>query len=101
MAARKESLPTDATESAVQAEAEGVEMVSVEFDGHTFTFPQDALNWTVGTRRAFKRTDLDEGIPLLLGDQFTAAGGDDWTGHKLNDLALEIGKAAGFGDVGE
>lgn len=90
----------DEVESAAQAEAVGQEMISVEFDGRTFTYPRDPLDWLVGARRAFSRGDVQEGLPFLLGDQYADANIDGWTGHKLNDLFAVMMKASGVDSSG-
>lgn len=99
MAAHKES-PADTTPepavSAVEAEATGEEMASVEFEGHTFTVPRDGLSWPTGAIRAFRNDDVENGLPLLLGAQWVKARGDEWEYRKTLALVKVIGKEMGF-----
>lgn len=87
--------------SPAEAEAVGDEFTFVEFDGTKFTFPTDSMLWTVATRRAFRHGQIEDGLELLLGEQCSAAGVDNWTGKKFSELFHVVAKAAGFATAGE
>jgi hypothetical protein len=94
-------IPQDHLKPAAQIEAEGIDLTTIEFDGHTFTIPTDPQRWQVKTLRAFNRGDPLEALPLLLGSDYDKAGIDDWEAVALNELAAAIAKAAGFESAGE
>jgi hypothetical protein len=95
--------PVKATATpAVQAEAEAVTNVAVEFDGRTFSVPADPQDWSVGAHRAFLHQAPLDALPMLLAPgEYDAAQIDTWSARKANDLLNAIGTAVGFGSAGE
>lgn len=99
-AARKIKEPTD-HKSPAQAEAEGVEFVDVEYNGHTFTFKADAERWSAGTLLEFEQGHAVAGVRLLVGaGRWNRLKMDDWEGRQVNELFAKFAEMAGLGDSG-
>lgn len=100
-AARRIKAPQD-HKPAVQAEAEGVDTVDVEYNGHTFTFKAEAEDWSAGTLREFEQGHAVEGVRLLVGaGKWSRLKMDSWSGRQINELFGIFAEAAGLGDAGE
>ena len=61
------TVPEDHKKSAAQIEAEGIEMVDVEWRGHTFTIVADADDYPLEAVMAFERGENFAALEMVLG----------------------------------
>ena len=85
-------------------EANGVELVGIDFEGHTFWFPADPGSWKGRATRAFEDNKALTAIEaLLVPDEKGRTGYDlveDMPMNKINELFDQLGKAGGFESAG-
>lgn len=85
-------------------EADGVELVGIDFEGHTFWFPADPSSWKGRATRAFEDNKALTAIEaLLVPDEKGRTGYDlveDMPMRKINELFDLFGKAGGFDSAG-
>lgn len=85
-------------------EANGVELVGIDYDGHTFWFPADPGNWKGRATRAFEDNKALTAIEALLVPDEKGRTGyslvEDMEMNKINELFDLFGKAGGFESAG-
>ena len=88
--------------SPAQREAEGETTVTVDYDGESFTFPADPLDWPTRAMRAFEDGKAFAAIHALVGEKkYARLGIDDWPARKTTGLFELMAEAAGLSDSGE
>jgi len=93
--------PQDHKKSAAQIEAEGTETTTIEYNGHEFTFPSEAQDWSAGVLLAFEDGHAVEAIRRLVGTRrWASLNMDNWTGRQINELFTAFAEAAGFDTAG-
>lgn len=85
-------------------EANGVELVGIDFDGWTYWFPADPESWTGRATRAFEDEKALTALEaLLVPDEKGRTGYDrieDMPMRKINELFQLFGKAGGYESSG-
>ena len=85
----------------MQREAEGIDTVTVEFDGEEYTIPADPLDWDLTVTEAFELGRAITAVRGLLGpEQFATVTRKRYTNRKFGELFDLLAKAGGFDDSG-
>lgn len=88
--------------TAAQAEAEGVEMIDIEWRSQTFTVPADSDDWTVEAMMAFESGLNAHGMQAILGAaQWAGLMATSPRKRDLVDLFATMSKALGLAQPGE
>ena len=85
-------------------EANGVELLGIDFEGHTFWFPADPGNWKGRATRAFEDNKALTAIEALLVPDEKGRTGyslvEDMEMNKINELFDLFAKSGGFDSSG-
>jgi hypothetical protein len=85
-------------------EANGVELLGIDFEGHTFWFPADPTDWKARATRAFEDGKAITAIEALLVPDEKGRTGynlvEDMPMRKVNELFELFAKAGGFESSG-
>lgn len=86
---------------AAQAEAEGDGTLTVEWEGHEFTIPASADDWSARTTLAFEEGKAVSGVRGILGTkQFASLMEGDPNNRQIGELYDLIAEVMGL-DAGE
>jgi len=100
------TIPADAKKpadhlEAVRAEAEGDGLATIEFNGITFSFPADPLDWTNDAMLAFEESKAVTALRAVLGaDAYAKHRLGSWTMRATTGLFEAIAEKAGFARSG-
>lgn len=92
----------DEKKTPIEAEAAGIETVTVTFNDTDFTFPSDPLDWPTKVMRAFEEGKAIACIQGLVGERlYQKAGIDDWPVRQTTALFEKFAEAVGLDSAGE
>lgn len=101
MAAKKDDTAAPAAETAVEAEATGVDTVEHEYKGYTYTVPATVDDWPLGALRAARNGDPLGVLETILGDeQFAVFETRNGTVRDLRKFSEEVSNLSGFTELG-
>jgi hypothetical protein len=93
--------PQDHKKSAAQIDAEGTETTTIEYNGHEFTFPSEAQDWSNDVLLAFEAGKAVDAIRMLVGTRrWASLKMGSWTGRQTKELFDAFADAAGFDTSG-
>lgn len=94
--------PQDRKPKAIEAEAVGVEHLTIDFEGKLYSFPADPLDWPTRAVQAFEEGKAVTAIKALIGEKrCNQVGIDDWPLRKTTALFDLFAQESGLGDAGE
>lgn len=101
MAAKKDDTAAPAVESAIEAEATGVDTVDHEYKGHTYAVPATVDDWPLSALRAARNGDPLGVLEKILGDeQFAVFEARNGTVRDLRQFSEEVSNLSGFAELG-
>ncbi|CAM3038531.1 hypothetical protein [Skermania piniformis] len=85
----------------IRGEAEGIETVTVEFDGESYTIPADPADWPINATEAFENGRAVTAIRMLLApDEWIKVQRKQYRNRQFRELFDALARAGGFRNSG-